>query len=45
MFNASKFGIPVAYLLYVEGSTLLQSQPNTEAGLHVQGLVLTLIWW
>ena len=45
MFNTSNFGIQVAYLLYVEGCTLFQGQPNTKAGLHVQGLVLILIWW
>lgn len=42
VFNAGNFGIPVAHLLYVEGGTLFQGQPDTEAGLHVQALVVML---
>lgn len=42
VFNAGNFGIPVAHLLYVEGGTLFQDQPDTEAGLHVQALVVML---
>ncbi len=42
VFNAGNFGIPVAHLLYVEGGTLFAGQPNTEAGLHVQALVVML---
>ena len=41
-FNAGNFGIPVAHLLYVEGGTLFAGQPDTEAGLHVQALVVML---
>ncbi|MDE0028616.1 MAG: AEC family transporter [Deltaproteobacteria bacterium] len=42
VFNAGNFGIPVAHLLYIEGGTLFQGQPDTEAGLHVQALVVML---
>ena len=42
VFNAGNFGIPVAHLLYVEGGTLFRGQPDTEAGLHVQALVVML---
>ena len=42
VFNAGNFGIPVAHLLYVEGGTLFQGQPDTEAGLHVHALVVML---
>lgn len=42
VFNAGNFGIPVAHLLYVEGGTLFRGQPDTDAGLHVQALVVML---
>ena len=42
VFNAGNFGIPVAHLLYIQGGTLFQGQPDTEAGLHVQALVVML---
>lgn len=42
VFNAGNFGIPVAHLLYVEGGTRFGGQPDTDAGLHVQALVVML---
>ncbi len=48
VFNAGNFGIPVAHLLYVEGGALFGGQPDTDAGLQVQALVVMfsnlLIW-
>jgi len=42
VFNAGNFGIPVAYLLYVEGATVFIGQPDPEEGLQVQALVVML---
>lgn len=48
VFNAGNFGVPVAYLLYIEGMTLFVGQPNPQQGLQVQALVVMfcnlLIW-
>jgi len=42
VFNAGNFGIPVAYLLYVEGTTLFIGQPDAQEGLQVQALIVML---
>ena len=42
VFNAGNFGIPLAHLLYVEGGALFEGQPDAEAGLQVQALVVML---
>ena len=42
VFNAGNFGVPVAHLLYVEGGTLFRGQPDAEAGLQMQALVVML---
>lgn len=48
VFNAGNFGVPVAYLLYIEGATLFAGQPDPQQGLQVQALVVMfcnlLIW-
>lgn len=48
VFNAGNFGIPVAHLLYIQGGTLFADQPDADAGLQVQALVVMfsnlLIW-
>lgn len=42
VFNAGNFGIPVAHLLYVEGGARFAGQPDAQAGLQVQALVVML---
>ena len=42
VFNAGNFGVPVAHLLYIEGGTLFRGQPDAEAGLQIQALVVML---
>ncbi len=42
VFNAGNFGVPVAHLLYIEGGTLFRGQPDADAGLQVQALVVML---
>lgn len=42
VFNAGNFGIPVAYLLYVEGGTVFVGQPDPQQGMQIQALVVML---
>lgn len=42
VFNAGNFGVPVAYLLYVEGGTVFVGQPDPQQGMQVQALVVML---
>jgi len=42
VFNAGNFGVPVAYLLYVEGGTVFAGQPDPQQGMQVQALVVML---